>query len=131
MEKYKKISDSRTEHIQIVFSEYINGCGRLFGGKLMEWMDTVAAVVARRHSEREVTTASIDKVNFAVPANLNDTIYMVGELMSVGNTSMHVQIRAYVEKLNGERILINTAHFIMVALDENNMPCRVHRLEKE
>jgi len=130
MEVYKKISESRTEHVQIVFSEYINGCGRLFGGKLVEWMDIIAAVVARRHSEREVTTASIDKVDFAVPAKLNDTIFMVGQIMSVGNTSMHVEIKAFVEKLNGERILINTAHFVMVALDSNNMPCRVPRIKE-
>lgn len=129
MELIKKASQSRTEHVEIVFSEYINGYGRLFGGKLMEWMDTLAAVVARRHSGMEVTTASIDKVSFAVPANLNDTIFMVGLLTSVGNTSMKVEIKAYVEKLDGERILINTAHFIMVALDEHNKPARVPRLE--
>jgi len=128
MEKYKKISDSRSEQIQIVFSEHINGRGRLFGGRLVEWMDTLAAVVARRHSGKEVTTASIDKVDFAVPANINDTIYLVGEVLSVGNTSMNVHIKAYVEKLSGERILINNAKFIMVALDENDMPCRVPRL---
>jgi acyl-CoA hydrolase len=130
MENCKNILDSRTEHVQIVFSEYINGCGRLFGGKLVEWMDTIAAVVARRHSEKEVTTASIDKVDFAVPAKINDTIFMVGQILSVGNTSMRVEIKAYVEKLNGDRILINTAHFVMVALDDNNNPCRVPRIKE-
>lgn len=128
MDRIKSKQLSRTEHIQIVFSEHINGVGRLFGGKLMEWMDMLAAVVARRHSGMEVTTASIDKVDFAVPANLNDTVYMLGEIMSVGNTSMNIKIRAYVEKLNGERVLINTAHFIMVAIDSNNTPTRVPRL---
>jgi acyl-CoA hydrolase len=127
-EVFKRVEDSRAEHTQIVFSEHINGVGRLFGGRLMEWMDVVAAVVARRHSECEVTTASIDKVDFAAPAKLNDVVILIGELVSVGNTSMRIQINAYVEKLNGERKKINTAHFVMVAIGHDDCPCRVPRL---
>ena len=128
MEKTKTALMSRSEQIHIVFAEHINGVGRLFGGQLMEWMDVVAAVVARRHSESEVTTVSIDKVDFKAPAKLNDTILLVGELTHVGNTSMKVKVTAYVEKLSGERILINNANFTMVALDCQDKPCRVPRL---
>ena len=56
----KRVEDSRTEQVQILMPEHINGTRRLFGGKLMEWIDVVAAVVARRHSGCEVTTASVD-----------------------------------------------------------------------
>ena len=48
---------SRTEHTQIVLKEHINGQNRLFGGRLMEWIDVVAAVAARRHAGHNVTTA--------------------------------------------------------------------------
>ena len=129
-ERIKSPEESRTEHTQIVFSEYINGVGRLFGGKLVEWMDFVAAVVARRHSECEVTTACINKMDFALPAELNDTIVIIGELISVGNTSMNVQITAYVEKLGGKKIKISTANFVMVALGKDDIPCRVPRLSQ-
>lgn len=128
MEKAKTKSHSRTEQVHIVFAEHINGVGRLFGGKLMEWMDVVAAVVARRHSECEVTTASIDKVDFSAPAKINETIFLQGELASVGNSSMKVRVTAYVEDLKGVRNMINAATFTMVALDENDKPCRVPRL---
>lgn len=131
METSKKPCESLAEHIQIVFSEHINGSGRLFGGKLLEWMDVVAAVVARRHSESEVTTVSIDKVDFSAPANLNDTVVLKGKLIHAGNSSMNVRITAYVEKLSGERVKINTANFIMVALDESGRPARVPRLAPE
>ncbi|MFW5780456.1 MAG: acyl-CoA thioesterase [Bacillota bacterium] len=127
-ENIKSSKESRTEHTQIVFSEYINGVGRLFGGKLVEWMDIVAAVVARRHSECEVTTVSIDKMDFALPAKLNDTILIIGEIVSVGNTSMNIKITAYVEKLGGDRVTISTANFIMVALGKEDIPCKVPRL---
>ena len=45
-----RVAESRTEQIQIVMPGYTNGNGRLFGGKLVAWMDVVAAVTARRAS---------------------------------------------------------------------------------
>ena len=56
----KTVAQTRTEQIQILMPEHINGYKRLFGGKLMEWIDVVAAVAARRHSNRNVTTAAVD-----------------------------------------------------------------------
>jgi acyl-CoA hydrolase len=127
-EKYKPASASFTEQCQIVFSGHINGNGRLFGGQLVAWMDVVAAVVARRHSEHEVTTVSIDKLDFNAPAKLNDLIIITGKLISVGNTSMRIEVNAYLEN-NGVRNRINTAMFVLVALDENDKPIRVPRIE--
>jgi len=128
MEKFKTIKDSRTEQTHIVFSQYINGVGRLFGGQLVAWMDVVAAVVARRHSECEVTTVSIDKMDFNAPAKLNDTLILIGKIKNVGKSSMNIKINAYVEKLSGERTLISSADFTMVAIDCDDKPCRVPRL---
>ena len=45
----KKVSDSITESSKIIQSKDINGQIRLFGGRLMEWIDEVAAVTAMRH----------------------------------------------------------------------------------
>lgn len=129
MDTFKRAEESEACRYEIVFSEHTNGTGRLFGGRLMMWMDTVAAVVGRRHSGYETTTASIAKVDFAVPAYLNDTVFIKGRLLSVGNTSMRVGVEAYVEKLSGEKHLINTAEFIMVAIGEDDRPTRVPRLK--
>ena len=46
----KPASASRTIQTQILLSQHINGSGRLFGGQLMQWIDIVAAVAARRHA---------------------------------------------------------------------------------
>lgn len=127
LERIKSRRESYTEQCQIVFSQHINGNGRLFGGQLVAWMDVVAAVVARRHSEYEVTTVSVDKLNFAAPATLNDLIIITGKLVEVGNTSMRIEVSAFCEK-NGVRTLINTALFVLVALDANDKPTRVFRL---
>ncbi|MFA7637501.1 MAG: acyl-CoA thioesterase [Monoglobales bacterium] len=121
----KRVSDSITEQVHILTQANLNGYNRLFGGQLMSWMDVVAAVVARRHSERNVTTAVIDMLQFNAPAYANDTIYIIGKLTYVGRTSMEVKVSVYVEELSGEKKLINTAYIVMVALDENERPTAV------
>jgi acyl-CoA hydrolase len=121
----KKVSDSRTEQIQIVMPEHINGFNRLFGGKLMEWIDVVAAVVARRHSGCNVTTASIDNLQFKAAAHVNSTIFLLGQITYVGKTSMEVRVDTFVEELNGTRRMINKAYLVLVALDEADHPTQV------
>lgn len=121
----KTVSQSRTEQVQILTQGNLNGYRRLFGGKLMEWIDIVAAVTARRHSGRNVTTAAIDSLEFTDAAYANDTIVLVGTVTYVGRTSMEICVKTYIEALNGERRLINKAYVIMVALDENEKPTEV------
>ena len=121
----KTVSESATTQVQILTQANLNGYQRLFGGQLMSWMDIVAAVTARRHSGKNVTTACVDKLEFHKPAHANDTLVITGEIVYVGRTSMEVRVRAYVEELNGSKNLTNEARFIMVALDENEKPTPV------
>ena len=60
----KKVSDSETHQLHVVIHPDINGFGRLFGGRLLEWIDEVAGATARRHCGRDATTVAIDKVQF-------------------------------------------------------------------
>ena len=123
--KAKRVSESRTEQIQIIMSGDINGYGRLFGGRLVEWIDVVAVVVARRHSGHEVTTVSIDNLHFKAPAYSNETVVLIGCVTYVGRTSIEVRVDTYAENLSGERSMINTAYVVLVAIDENERPVPV------
>ncbi len=127
----KPVSASQTQQTQILIHEHINGSGRLFGGRLMEWIDIVAAVTARRHSGRNVTTASIDTLHFKSPAYINDTILLEGTTTYVGRTSMEVRVDTFVEALDGTRRMINRAYLVMVALDERGRPTPVPPLLPE
>ncbi|MBQ7365397.1 MAG: acyl-CoA thioesterase [Clostridia bacterium] len=127
----KRVKDSRTEQVQILSQGTLNGYKRLFGGRLMEWIDIVAAVTARRHAGANVTTAAVDSLVFREAAYANDTLVLVGTITYVGKTSMEVSVRTFVEALDGRRHLINTAYLIMVALDENERPMPVPRLIPE
>ena len=127
----KRVSESRTDQVQILSQGSLNGYKRLFGGKLMEWIDVVAAVTARRHSGRNVTTAAVDSLEFKEAAYANDTLVIIGYITYTGNTSMEICVKTYVESLDGTRRLINKAYVIMVALDENERPTHVPGLVLE
>lgn len=125
----RRVSDSRVEQVHMLMYEHMNGSGRLFGGRLMEWIDVVAGVVARRHSGHNVTTASVDRLEFIAPAYIGDTIVLEGCITYAGRTSMEVRVDTYVEKLSGAKEKINRAYLVMVALDEDDRPTQVPALE--
>ncbi len=127
-ENTKRVADSKTEQVHILMPADINGTGRLFGGVLMQWIDIVAAVVARRHSNSDVTTASVDRLTFKAPAKINDTILLIGYITYVGKTSMEVRVDTYVEALDGTRKQVNSAYMLMVAVNEQGCPQRVPQL---
>ena len=124
----KTVDDSRTETIHIVRPNHLNGANRLFGGILMQWIDEVAGIVAKRHSMSNVTTASVDNLTFLHGAYQNEMIVIQGKITWVGSSSMEVCVDTYVETLAGTRTRINNAHFMMVALDENDKPMQVPKL---
>ncbi len=125
MLKPKTVKESMTEHVEILMPGHINGYKRLFGGQLMEWIDVVAGVVARRHSNRNVTTASVDNLQFKAPAYANSTIVIKGKITYVGKTSMEIKVDTFVENLDGTQVVINHAYLVLVALDENDDPTEV------
>lgn len=125
MREPKYSRDSRTEQSQIIMPQHINGAGRLFGGQLVEWIDIVAGVAARRHSARNVVTAAIDNLQFKAGASVNNTLVLVGYITYVGSTSMEVRVDTYVETLGGVRRVVNRAYLVMVALDDDGNPTEV------
>ena len=127
----RTVAFSRAEQVHIVMPTECNQSFRLFGGKLMEWVDVVAAVVARRHCGGEVTTASVDRLDFLAPAKLNDIVVLKGRLVYVGRTSMLVCVDTFVEDADcpaPEHTHVNRAYLTMVALGRDRLPAPVPRL---
>lgn len=52
----KTVKESIVETVHIIRPSDLNDAGRLFGGVLRQWIDEVAALVAKRHSQMNVTT---------------------------------------------------------------------------
>lgn len=125
MREERRIGDSKVESIHLVRMTHLNGAGRLFGGILMQWIDEVAALVAKKHSRMNITTASIDHLQFLKGAYLDDAIVLQGKLTYVGRTSMEVKVETYVENHAGLRTLINCAYITEVALGRDGEPAEV------
>ena len=124
----KTVDESRVETAHLVRPTHLNGANRLFGGILMQWIDEVAGIVAKRHSMSNVTTASVDNLTFLHGAYQGDLVVIQGKVTWVGNSSMEVCVDSYVENPQGQRRRINNAHFMMVALDAQDNPVQVPRL---
>ncbi len=112
----------RTTHVQIVMHSHVNNTNRLFGGRLMEWIDVTAASAARRHAAGEVTTATVDALEFIAPVYLNDLLILEAEVTWTGRTSIEVRVQTYCEALNGDQKLVNRAYLLFVAVDEEGKP---------
>ena len=129
MTEERTVQDSMVETIHLIRPNHMNAAGRLFGGMLMQWLDEVAGLVAKKHSRSNIITASVDNLRFIHGAYADDMVVIIGRLTYVGNTSMEVRVDTYVENpADGMRHPINQAYFTMVALDEKDKPKRVPRL---
>ncbi len=125
MPEGKKVSESYTEQYHIVMSGDINGSGRLFGGRLLEWIDEISGIVAMRHCGGTVTTVAIDNLRFKSGAYLNNIVVLEGRVTYTGRTSMEVRVDTYIEGTDGMRRAINRAYISMVGMDENDRPTPV------
>lgn len=122
----KRVADSYTESVRIVTHPDVNGENRLFGGRLMEWIDETAGIAARRHCGGSVTTACVDTLQFKHPAKLNDIVVIEACVTHVGHSSLEIQAISYVEDpSSGERAIINTAYLTEVHVNSEGVPQEV------
>ncbi len=122
----KTVDQSRTETTHTVVHGDMNGENRLFGGRLMEWIDEAAGIASRRHCGGSVTTACVDNLVFQNPAYLNEVVIVDAYVTYVGRTSLEVRVDSYVEDVEtGERKRINVAYLTEVHVDANERPTRI------
>ena len=120
----KKVSDSLTQHVEIVMPQHINGQRRLFGGQLMEWIDVVAGVVARRHANSNVVTVMVDKLNFEESANINDLLVLEGKVTFVGKTSMEIRVDTMVENVKKYIEADPEKKILVISQEDENVWCK-------
>lgn len=125
----KKIKDSEVEMRELVLPNDTNLLGNLLGGQLMHLIDIAGAMVASRHANSVVATASIDSVDFKRPIKMGEMIILKAKLTWVGRTSMEVLVEAYSEDYLKDKIkFTNRAYLTFVALDDAGKPKEVPRL---
>ena len=109
--------------LEIVFPDHTNHLGTLFGGQALAWMDKAAFLAASRYSRKVVVTARSEQVDFHVPVRTGQMVELIATVLSVGRTSMKVDVAMYTEDLiTGERELCTRGTFVMIALGADHKP---------
>lgn len=75
----------------------------IFGGKLLSEMDICAAMTTRRflyasNEAKDAVTVAVKNVSFFVGAVIGDLIYLEGEVVRTGSTSIDIHVVGYREK---------------------------------
>lgn len=127
-----RIQQSETRIFKAVFPNTTNHYDTLFGGTAMQLMDEVAFITATRFCRKRVVTVSSDRIDFTQPIPAGTIIELIGQVSSVGNTSLKVQVEIYIEEMYSD-VRLKAVHgsFTFVAIDEHKQPVSVLAEEVE
>lgn len=101
-------------------TNYLN---TLFGGKLMQEMDSNAGMTARRSLYDSVcedaVTVHVDSLDFTIPGYIGDLIILTGEITEFGESSIFIHVKADKEEIDtGDRAMMCEADFVFVAMKD-------------
>jgi len=125
----KEVSASKTIMTQAVFPNDVNNNGTLYGGRLLDWIDMLGGIVAKKHSRSSIVTASIDSLSFLNPIKQSDIVTLEAWVNFVGRTSMEIEVRVTSENPFTAETSKNCRAFLTyVAMDERGIPKEVPTL---
>ena len=100
-----------------------NPYGDIFGGWLMSLMDQAAGTVATRHSRGRAVTIAVDGMTFHKPVKVGDVVSVHAEVVSVGRSSIRIDVAAWRRLRDGEASeRVTQATFTFVAIGEDGRP---------
>lgn len=109
-----------------VFPNDINPHGTLFGGRVMQIVDSLAAIVAKRHSGKVCVTLGIDSVRFRNPAKRGDILVCKASVNRTWRTSMEIGVKVLAEDFRTlEQKEILSAYFTFVAIGDDDRPVEI------
>ena len=122
----KRISESSVIMVQPMSPQDANPSGNVQGGVIMKLVDMAGAIVAHRHAQTNVVTASVDRIDFLHPVYIGDVLFLKASLNLVGRTSMEVGVLVEAENpLTRETRHTASAFLTYVALDNSRKPTEV------
>src|SRR5579875_2931669 len=128
----RKVSESQSERIEIIFPGDANALGNLFGGRLMQYIDLVGAMAASRHARAYTVTASMDHLDFVAPVHVGDLLILKSSVNRAFRTSMEVGVKVWVENtLAGIHRHVASAYLTFVAIDSQGRRVPVPQLDLE
>lgn len=115
----------------IVMPQHSNPNGVMFGGVLMGWIDMAAAMVAEKHSGKDVVTVHVDQISFTSPILVGEHVIISAQISSTGRSSMKITVAVESENVKTKTVKkTTTANLTFVAIDEMKRSCAVPALKE-
>jgi acyl-CoA hydrolase len=114
---------SQSEMTELILPNDANTLGNLLGGRLMHFIDLVAAMAAYRHARTHVVTASMDHIDFIAPVHVGDLLILKSRVNRGYRTSMEVGVKVWAENaIEGSHRHVASAYLTFVALNLEGKP---------
>ncbi|CCC81272.1 acyl-CoA thioesterase [Thermoproteus tenax] len=89
-------------HLLVMPEDTIYG-NIMYGGKLLYYLDQLAAIAAMNFKPNIYVTASVNSINFRRPILVGDVIEVQADVDYVGRTSLEVAFKVYAKGTRGRR----------------------------
>jgi acyl-CoA thioesterase YciA len=100
-----------------------NANGDIFGGWLMAQMDLGGSNLAGRVAHGRIATVAVDAMSFIRPVKIGDEVSVYADLVSVGRTSIKVNVEAWRRaRDSASERRVTKAVFTFVAIDSEGRP---------
>ncbi|MCL4350069.1 MAG: acyl-CoA thioesterase [Candidatus Thermoplasmatota archaeon] len=116
----KTWTDSRTITEKLVLPPDTNVFNSLYGGRLMEWIDNIASIVAFKHCRQRTVTGSIDSIFFLAPIHLGYIVKLDARINYVTSTTMEIEVDVFSQDPSTGRSRFATkAYLTYVGIDQD------------
>lgn len=106
-----------------VSQEHANSQHTLHGGRLMDWIMSVANITSVRLAKGLTALAATDNIDFMNPVKVGDIVVLDSWIEFTGNSSLETVVRVYSEDPErGEKKFITLSRLAFVAVDKDGRP---------
>lgn len=128
----RRASVSQSEMTELILPNDANTLGNLLGGRLMHFIDLVAAMAAYRHARTHVVTAAMDHIDFIAPVHVGDLLILKSRVNRGYRTSMEVGVKVWAENATeGTHRHVASAYLTFVAVNATGTPVPIPQLATE
>lgn len=111
--------------LRLIMPGDLNAADRLFGGRLMEWVDEIAALFCMTQlSRKQIVTKKISEVIFNEAADKRDVLEFLCRVKSSGRTSITIEclVVTRIFSVEEKSKLIVGCDLVFVSIDEHGRP---------
>lgn len=111
--------------VRLIMPSDLNAANRLFGGRLMEWVDEIASLFCMTQlCRKQIVTKKISEVIFNEPADQGDVLEFLCRVKDAGRSSITIECLAVTKVISSHEVsrLIVACDLVFVAIGADGRP---------